>query len=330
MVDKREFHFEGVGDVALSELVVSFLAQFYESNPSIPQRIEIAQQVEQEDRELLRALLRHVSGRAVTVSCPQRGARARRAELAQENARAAFDLRFRAPRTQAQHLARRLAETLGLPRAVHHIECFDISHSGGKETTASCVVWQDGRLSKRHYRSFHIREIHGIDDFGAIAEAVSRRYRRALDEQRPLPDLVLIDGGVGQLNAAMAALDTLQVDLPVAALAKREEEIWIPGSSEPLRLDRSDPAHLVLREVRDEAHRFAITRHRSRRSKRTLSSQLLSLPGVGPGRTRTLLKRFGSVRGVQRATMDELQRALGPRLGRHVWHHLHAGEPSEG
>ena len=141
-----------------------------------------------------------------------------------------------------------------------------------------------------------------------------------------MPDLVLIDGGVGQLNSAMAALDSLGLDLPLAAIAKREELVYLPGESEPLRLEASEPAHLVLRETRDEAHRFAITRHRARRRKKTLSSQLLSVPGIGPGRTRALLSKFGSVRGVQQATVEELQRALGPQLGRHLWHHLHAGD----
>ncbi|MBD3855330.1 MAG: excinuclease ABC subunit UvrC, partial [Acidobacteria bacterium] len=269
LVDKREFHFEGVGDVAATELVLSFLAQYYEANPSIPKRLELAQELGEDDREMLRAFLHHIGGHAVEISRPQRGARARRVQLALDNARAAFDLRFRAPRSQAQHLARRIGEALGLPGPVTHMECFDISHSSGKETTASCVVWQDGRMNKRQYRSFNIREVEGVDDFSAIAEAVGRRYRR-------------------------------------------------------LR----DPAHLVLRETRDEAHRFAISRHRARRSKRTLSTQLLAVPGIGPGRARALLSRFGSVRGVQQASVDELQRALGPRLGKHLWQHLHAGEQS--
>ena len=207
-----------------------------------------------------------------------------------------------------------------------YLECFDISHSGGKETTASCVVWRSGRMVKREYRTFHIREVEGVDDFAAIAEAVTRRYRRLRDEDRPMPDLVLIDGGVGQLNAAMAALDSLAIDLPLAALAKREEEVWLPTAAEPMNLERSDPAHLVLREARDEAHRFAISRHRSRRKKRTLSTELLQIPGIGPGRAKALLSRFGSVRGVRRASVEDLQRALGPRLGRHVWRHLHLGD----
>ena len=205
MVDKREFHFEGVGDVAATELVVSFLAQYYEANPSIPRRLELAQALDEDDREMLRAFLHHIRGHAVEITRPQRGGRARRVQLALDNARAAFDLRFRAPRSQAQHLARRIGEALGLPGPVTHLECFDISHSSGKETTASCVVWQDGRMNKRQYRSFNIREVEGVDDFSAIAEAVGRRYRRLRDEERPMPDLVLIDGGVGQLNAAMAA-----------------------------------------------------------------------------------------------------------------------------
>lgn len=181
-------------------------------------------------------------------------------------------------------------------------------------------------MDRRMFRSFNIRNVDGVDDFAAMAEVVTRRYRRLRDEEREMPDLALIDGGVGQLNAAMAALDTLSIDLPLAAIAKREELIWLPGAAEPVRLDHSDPAHLVLRQVRDEAHRFAVRRHRRRRRKTTLSTQLLAVPGIGPGRSRALLKRFGSVRAVQAATVEELQGALGPRLGRHVWQHLHAGE----
>ena len=326
LVDKREFHFEGVGDVGIAELLTSFTAQFYESNPAIPHSIETSIELDEEDRELLRSWLAHRRGRAVEIVTPKRGPRARRVELARDNARAAFELRFRAPRSQAQHLSRRLGETLGLDHPVAHLECFDISHASGKDTTASCVVWRQGRMDKRAYRTFHIRGVEGVDDFASISEAVTRRYRRLRDEDASMPDLVLIDGGVGQLNAAMAALDRLGLDLPTAGLAQREEELWMPGDPEPLRLDTSDPAHLVLRQARDEAHRFAVSRHRKRRTKRTLTSELLNVPGIGPGRSAALIKRFGSVRGVQEATVDELQRAIGPRLGRHLWQHLHAGD----
>lgn len=326
LVDKREFHFESVGDVSTGELLASFVAQYYESNPAIPTAVEMAQLADEEDRQLLEAYLGHLRGRAVRVAEPKRGPRARRAALALDNARAAFELRFRAALSQSQHLERRVGEALGLAGPVRRLECFDISHSGGKDTTASCVVWQSGRMDRRQYRTFNIRGVAGVDDFASIAEAVSRRYRRLRDEGREMPDLVVIDGGVGQLNAAMAALDTLGLELPLAALAKREELIWLPGSSEPLALDSADPAHLVLRQARDEAHRFAVSRHRGRRRRKTLASELLGVPGIGPGRARQLLTRFGSVRGVQAASVEELERALGPRLGRHLWQHLHAGD----
>ena len=326
LVDKREFHFEGVGDVGLAELLASFAAQYYEANPSIPRTIETSVELQEDDRELLKSWLAQKREKAVEVTVPKRGPRARRVELARDNARAAFELRFRAPRSQAQHLARRLGEALGLDGPVESLECFDISHTGGKETTASCVVWRQGRMDKRAYRSFNISSVEGVDDFASISEAVTRRYRRLRDEGADLPDLVLIDGGVGQLNAAMAALDALEIELPVAGLAKQEEELWLPGAPEPLRLDPSDPAHLVLRQARDEAHRFAVARHRKRRGKRTLATELINVPGIGPGRAKALLTRFGSVKGIQEATVEDLQRALGPRLGRHLWQHLHAGE----
>jgi excinuclease ABC subunit C len=326
LVDKREFHFEGVGEVGLAELLSTFLAQYYEANPAIPSRVETVCELEEEDRELLAAFLSHHRGSSVTLAAPKRGPRARRVELCLSNARAAFELRFRAPLSQAQHLERRLGEALRLAGPVSRLECFDISHASGKETTASCVVWQSGRMEKRQYRTFHIRDVEGVDDYAAMAEAVSRRYRRLRDENREMPDLVLIDGGLGQLNAAMAAIDSLGLELQVAALAKREELVWLPGSNEPLRLDNNDPAHLVLRQARDEAHRFAVSRHRQRRGKKTLATELLNVPGIGPGRAKALLSRFGSVRGVQNATVAELQRALGKKLGQHVWNHLHTGE----
>jgi len=326
LVDKREYHFEGVGDVTEAELLPTFLAQFYESNPAIPPTVETAAPLEPEEAELLRAFLAHRRGRAVTLSSPQRGPRARRVELARANARAAFELRFRAALSQGEHLGRRLGEALGLEGPVRRLECFDVSHASGKETTASCVVWAGGRMDRRQYRSFSIREVDGVDDFAALAEAVTRRYRRLRDEGRPFPDLVLVDGGVGQLNAATAAVDSLGLDLPLAALAKREELVYVPGSSEAVRFDRSDPAHLVLRQARDEAHRFAVSRHRRRRRKATLATELLGVPGVGPGRARKLLGRFGSVRGVLAASPEELAEALGPRVGQHVWGCLHARE----
>ena len=326
LVDKRELHFEGVGDVAPGDILATFLAQYYDANPAVPPVVETAPALDAEEATSLAAFLAHLRGRAVRITAPQRGAGARRVELALGNARTAFKLRFRAPRSQAHHLERRLGEALGLDRPVTRLECFDISHASGKETTASCVVWASGRMERGQYRSFLIKGVSGVDDFAAIAEAVGRRYRRQDDEGRELPGLVLVDGGVGQLNAAMAAVDALGLDLALAALAKREELVYLPGRGEPLVLDRHDPAHLVLRQVRDEAHRFAVSRLRRRRRATTLTSEVLKVPGVGPGRAKALLTRFGSVRGIQQAALAELQGALGPRLGEQVFRHLHAAE----
>ena len=326
LVDKRELHFEGVGDVAPGDILATFLAQYYDANPAVPPVVETAPALDAEEATSLAAFLAHLRGRAVRITAPQRGAGARRVELALGNARTAFELRFRAPRSQAHHLERRLGEALGLDRPVTRLECFDISHASGKETTASCVVWASGRMERGQYRSFLIKGVSGVDDFAAIAEAVGRRYRRQRDEGRELPGLVLVDGGVGQFNAAMAAVDALGLDLDLAALAKREELVYLPGRGEPLVLDRHDPAHLVLRQVRDEAHRFAVSRLRRRRRATTLTSEVLKVPGVGPGRAKALLTRFGSVRGIQQAALAELQGALGPRLGEQVFRHLHAAE----
>ncbi|MCD4749213.1 MAG: excinuclease ABC subunit UvrC [Thermoanaerobaculales bacterium] len=328
LVGKREFHFEGVGEVTRGEVMSAFAAQFFESNPSIPPVIETDGALEEEERSILGAYLSHLRGKKVRVTQPQRGQKARRVALAVENARASFELRFRAPRSQAQYLERRLGELLGSAAPIRRIDCFDISHSSGKDTTASCVVWQSGRMDRRQYRTFNIKGVSGPDDFASIAEAVTRRFRRLRDEGKELPDLVLIDGGLGQLNAAMAAIDALGLDLLVGALAKRDEEIWLPGASEGLRPDAHDPAHQVLRQARDEAHRFAVSRHRRRRRRKTLASELLNIPGVGPARTRLLLTTFGSVRSVFLATAEEIAAVLGPVLGRHVWSNLHTGERS--
>lgn len=326
LVDKREFHFEGVGDVTRAEVVTAFVAQYYEANPFIPSIVETSVDLSQEEKRLIEAYLEHLREGRVRIQRPQRGPKARRVGLAEDNAQAAFTLRFRAPRSQAQHLESRLGDLFGLDKPVRSLECFDISHSSGRHTTASCVVWRSGRMERREYRSFNLREAGGGDDFAAISEAVTRRYRRLRDEGRDLPDLVLIDGGVGQLNAAMAALDGLGLNITLAALAKREEEVWLPGRDEPLKPDGHDPAHLVLRQARDEAHRFALARQRRRRKKKTLSTELLNIPGIGPGRARILLQTFGSVRGVQEASEAALIEKMGPHIGSHVWRHLHAGE----
>jgi len=321
---KREFHFEELADVGAEEILVSFISRYYEVNPAVPPLIESGVALKEEDREMLEAWLTHLrKGRRTRIHQPRRGRRRRRLELAEQNARAAFEIRFRAPKSRAEYLERRIGEILGLEGPVRRIECFDISHSSGSHTTASCVVWISGRMEKRLYRSFNIRSVHGVDDYASITEAVTRRYRRVQKEGKELPDLVLIDGGKAQLGAARAALDRLGIEIPLASLAKREEEIFTADASEPLRPDGHDPAHLALRRIRDEAHRFAVTRQRKRRRKQTLSTELLEIPGIGPGRARSMLQHFGSLAAVRSAECPELEKFLGSRLGHRVFRHFH-------
>jgi excinuclease ABC subunit C len=190
------------------------------------------------------------------------------------------------------------------------------------------VVWRDGRIRKGEYRSFNIRSFVGQDDFRSIGEAVERRYRRLREESGVFPDLVLIDGGRGQLGAAAAALAGLQLEeLPLVALAKREEELYLPGEPEPLRLPRRDEGLRLLQMLRDEAHRFAVAKHRRQRTTGSLRSRLEEIPGVGPMRRKILSKRYGTWEILSAAPADELRTLLGEALGGAVYRHLHAGEP---
>jgi excinuclease ABC subunit C len=190
---------------------------------------------------------------------------------------------------------------------------------------AGMICLDRGKFEKKHYRVFNIRTVEGADDFRSMAEAVDRRYRRMLAEGQPLPDMILIDGGRGQLNAAVNALNRLGIEeIPIAGLAKREEEIYVPEREEPIRLERRDPALQLLQMVRDETHRFAVSSHRRRRSKRTLHSALDDLPGIGEKRRRLLIERFGSVSGVRQASAQDLINVLGRKVGQTLYDELHA------
>jgi excinuclease ABC subunit C len=316
LVDSREYHWEGIEAPADGALVGAFVAQYYDANPAVPGRVEVP--VLPEDAEALQTFLAGKRGAAVRLAAPRRGARARVLALAQDNAREAFRLRFRHPREAAAKAGRALAAALGLPGEIRRIECFDISHTGGEAQVASLVVWDGGALQRSEYRSFNVRAGAGPDDPAAMVEAVGRRYRRRLAEGGRLPDLVLVDGGPAQLAAALGALADAGAALPAAALAKRLEEVHLPGGRPPLHLEPNDPARLLLQRLRDEAHRVAITRHRRRRRARRLATQLLAVPGIGPRRAQALLARFGSLDGVRAATEAELAGTVGPAAAKRV------------
>jgi excinuclease ABC subunit C len=307
---RREFTMEGIAFEPLT-FYASVLTQYYADArpppevhlPDLPGRPELLEQWLGERR-----------GGRVHLRAPLRGPKKKFLELVRQNAALAFQSRFRAAAHHGVEVLAALAETLQLEEPPYRIECFDISNIQGTDAVASLVVWQGGKPRKSDYRSFTIRDVPGADDTASISEAVTRRYRRLLTENRRLPDLVLIDGGKGQLGAAVAALARVGIAmLPVAAIAKREEEIFLHGRSEPVRLGRDSPVLQLVQRIRDEAHRFAVGRHRHKRARRTLRTELTELPGIGPVRARKLLREFGSVAGVRRAGLKALTRAVGRR-----------------
>lgn len=327
LVDKREFHWEGLDEEFGPQQLGSFIAQYYDANPAVPERVELP--FAPADLEILKEYLRQRRGRAVGVHVPRRGVRARVLALARDNADAAFRLRFRQPRQEGERVAAAIADRLGVPTPVRCIECFDVSHSQGEVQVASLVVWQGGKLRKSEYRAFNVRQGAGADDPAALAEAVTRRYRRQVQKGQPLPDLVLVDGGRTQVAAAARALQALGVERPVAGLAKRFEEVHVLDLQQPLHLEASDPVRLVLQLLRDEAHRFALTRHRRRRRARRLVTQLLAVPGVGPVRAKRLLQHFGSVDGVRAASRENLAEVVGAATAAIIWAALHGTPGNE-
>jgi excinuclease ABC subunit C len=305
---RREFTMEGVGFEA-DAFYAAVIAQYYAETdpppqiylPELPSRCE-----------LLETWLSERRGGRVRMHVPRRGPKRRLLDLVGKNAALAFDARFRTAATHVVEVLGALAETLGLDEPPYRIECFDISNTQGTDSVASMVVWEGGKPRKSAYRSFTIRGVQGADDTASIAEAVTRRYRRLVAEDRPLPDLVLLDGGKGQLGAAVAALTRIGLPMmPVAAIAKRQEEIFLEARAEPVSLGRDSPVLQLIQRMRDEAHRFAVSRHRRRRARRTLRTELTEVPGIGPVKARRLLTEFGSLEGVRRAGEEELARAVG-------------------
>ncbi len=320
--DRRDFFFEKAQELEPAAFLEAFLPQFYDANPFLPTEVHLPVAIA--DTDLLEEYIAARRGAKVAVRAPQRGPAAERARLAEVNARERHRVRFRRTGGDEAVAVERLARAIGLPLPPHRIEAFDISHTQGTDSVASMVVFEDGKPRKADYRLFNIasQKLLEPDDFRSMAEAVERRYRRLQAEQAAMPDLVLVDGGRGQLQAALTSLDRLGLDLPVVGLAKREEEIWVPGRPEPVRLSRKDPALQLVQRVRDEAHRFAIAQHRHRRGRRMRQTGLTEIPGVGPVRARALLRRFGSIQGVRGAAQAEIVAAVGPSTARAVAQYL--------
>jgi len=255
------------------------------------------------DRAVLAGLLSERSSHKVEIAVPLRGEKRSLVDLVGQNARQSFDQRFRVMQPSQRAIQEALQDVLMLPELPHRIECFDISHIQGAETVASMVVWEDGAMKKSDYRKFQIKTVEGVDDFASMREVVTRRYRRLVEEKHPMPSLILIDGGLGQLHAAAQAIEELGLTTqPLASIAKREELIYLYGQEDdPIVLERRSPVLHLIQRVRDESHRFAITYHRKRREMRDRTSELDQIPGVGPTTRQRLLTHFGSVRALRQA-----------------------------
>jgi excinuclease ABC subunit C len=319
VLDRRELFWEDLPqfgsaqhDGATGEFFSALVKQLYLGQPYVPRNIYVP--VDFEDRaELEEALSEQLAGEGgrptrVHITIPQRGDKRELIDLAGNNSKQSYDQRFRVMKPNARLIAEAFQDALALPELPKRIECFDISHIQGAETVASMVVWEDGKMKKSDYRKFIIKTVEGVDDFASMREVVTRRYKRTQEEKKPMPSLVLIDGGIGQLHSAAQALEALEIiNQPLASIAKREEIIYVYGQEDdPVVLDHHSPVLHLVQMIRDEAHRFAVTFHRKRRQIRDRSTELREIPGVGESTTRRLLEHFGSLQAVKQADVAAL------------------------
>lgn len=316
---------EGESDRAI---LTAFVKQFYGQASEIPEEIVLPEEID--ELEAIRAWLKQLRGRAVRLVAPQRGEKRRVVELASRNAAEALErmkTEWLADQQKTSEALWEIQEYLQLSSAPRRIECYDISNIQGTSSVASMVVFEDGRPKRSEYRRFQIKTVVGANDFASHQEVLRRRFRRALvargvreddeglsrrDAARleawgQIPDLVIIDGGKGQLNAALEVMAELELtEIPVVGLAKENEEIFVKGRSQPILLPRGSQGLYLVQRIRDEAHRFAITYHRNLRGKRSIKSALDDIPGIGPSRKRALLRRFGSIKGIREAPIEEI------------------------
>jgi excinuclease ABC subunit C len=327
VVDRREFYWEDLDAFDAKEFVPSLLKQLYLEAEYLPKAIHVPEEFE--DRELLEEMLTDRAGHRVEIFTPQRGQKRAILDLVRNNAAHSFEQRFRVMKPTSKAIGEALQNALNLVEEPERIECFDISHTQGSDTVASMVVWEKGRMKKSDYRKFIVRGAENNscgagngdsplqvyrqnDDFASMREVVTRRYKRLQEEKKPMPGLILIDGGIAQLHAAAEALESLGIiNQALASIAKKEEILYVYGQeNEPIVLQRHSPVLHLIQRIRDETHRFAVTFHRLRRGRRQTKSALEGIPGIGEKTARKLLKEFGSVTNVQRAGVDRLSELI--------------------
>jgi len=331
----REFFFlQGTRDSSSGEVMSSFLQQFYESSPHVP--AEIIVEAEPDDKAVVQSWLKEKRGGAVAINAPKRGEKLRLVEMVKQNAQEVLEqqrIKWLTDSQKTQLALEELQEALNLAAPPQRIECYDISNTQGTNSVGAMVVFEAGRPKSSEYRRFKIKTVEGPNDFASHQEMLRRRFRRQtsndresdgpleekegenaiqIEQEAPLqhewamPDLIIIDGGKGQLSAAMEVLQELHIDIPTIGLAKENEEIFVPGSPDPIILPRSSQGLYMVQRIRDEAHRFGITYHRKLRSDRTFKSVLDEIPGIGPKRKQALMKHYGSVRAISAASIDDL------------------------
>jgi len=330
VVDRREFYWEDLDEFDPHEFVPSLLKQLYLEAEYLPKMIHVP--IDFEDRELLEDLLGERAGHKVEIFTPQRGSKRAFLDLVENNAKHSFEQRFRVLKPTSRAIGDALQSALNLPEEAKRIESFDISHIQGTDTVASMVVRENGRMKKSDYRKFIIRGDETPDgrpraqndDFASMYEAVLRRYRRLQEEKKPLPGLILIDGGLGQLHAAAQAMESLQIiNQPMASIAKKEEILYVLGQEEePIILERHSPVLHLIQQIRDETHRFAVGFHRQRRAARQTHTALLDIPGIGPRTSQKLLQRYGSVANLKKANADELSRMVPRKTAEKIVQHM--------
>jgi len=323
IVDRRELFWEDQHEFDPPEFFASLLKQVYLNDPYVPAFIHVP--VEFEDCAILEEYLTEKRGRKVEIHTPQRGQKKAMLDLVESNARHSFEQRFRVLKPSSSAIQEALRDALSLEKAPQRIECFDISHIQGTDKVASMVVWENGRMKKSDYRKFIIRTVEGNDDFASMREVITRRYSRLQrenleKEEVTRPGLILVDGGLGQLHAAAGALEALGItDQPLASIAKREEWIYVYGQEdEPVVLDKFSPVLHLIQIVRDEAHRFAVTFHRTRRNADRLRGELAQIPGIGEKTASKLLRHFGSLERVRDASEEEMGAVIGKAAARKV------------
>jgi len=329
--DQEHFFLNGTEGSTPTEILTAFIEQYYHEASFIPKTILLQNDIEMQ--EAVEQWLSEKRGSAVTLHVPQKGKKLEMVEMAAKNASSILE------RDKALTVFKKddnpsligLRDVLSLPRQPNRIDCFDISNLGGSLAVGSMVVFQDGEPNKSEYRRYRIRTVEGQDDFAMMREVIERRVRDAMEGGTPLPDLIMVDGGKGQLSTAVEVLKEFNLDStqPIIGLAKKQEQIFLPGQSDPVVLDNHSPILHLLQRIRDEAHRFAITYHRKLREKALTSSILDYIPSIGPRRKQLLIQRFGSIEGIRDASIDELRSVNGitQKIAEDIRKHL--GSPPE-